>query len=220
MVIAGIDTGVGKTMATGLLARELLDRGRRVITQKIVQTGCPDGRPEDIEAHRRLMGIELQQEDRNGSTCPYVFAHPASPHLAAEIEGRGIDIMHIRRATFALQKAYDVVLLEGAGGLLVPLGRELLFADYIRDAGYTMLLVSSSRIGSINHTLLSLEACVRRGIAVRGVIYNRFDETDGVVAADTRKIFETYLRKYEFSSPVVDLHEGSFSPGVLEQLSL
>jgi dethiobiotin synthetase len=178
----------------------------RTITQKIAQTGC-EGVSEDIAKHRELMGIPLQEVDLDGATCPYVFRFPASPHLAAAVEGREIDFMTIRRSTFKLQKLFDLVLLEGVGGLLVPLTADLLFADYVRDAGYGLVLVSSPRLGSINHTLLSLEACAARHIPVRGLIYNRFDERCGeAIAADTRKVIAAALKRLGFdAAPVIDL---------------
>lgn len=210
LVVAGIDTGTGKTVATGLLARAFRQSGFQAITQKIVQTGCA-GFPDDIAVHRELMGLELQDADRAGLTCPYVFAFPASPHLAAEREGVTIDVMKIRQATFRLQKQFSPVLLEGVGGLLVPLNRGLLFADYVRDAGYGMLLVTSTRLGSINHTLLSLEACERRGIAVRAVLYNHYGEADPVIAADTREVIVRHLAHRGIPAPVIDLYEGALA---------
>lgn len=207
VAISGIDTGIGKTYVTGLLARALMAKGRNVITQKIVQTGC-EGVADDIIEHRRLMGIGLQEADLEGHTAPYVFRYPASPHLAALIESREIDLMQIRRATFALQKSYDPVLLEGVGGLLVPLSRELLFADYIRDAGYSLILVTASRLGSINHTLLSIEACLKRGIPIRGIIYNCFPESEQLVTDDTRELIRHWLHKEGSTAPVINLLGG------------
>jgi dethiobiotin synthetase len=208
LAVSGIDTGIGKTVATGLLARHFVEAGVRTITQKIAQTGC-EGISEDIVKHRELMGIPLQEADLDSTTCPYVFRCPASPHLAAAMEGREIDIMTIRRSTFRLQKLFDLVLLEGVGGLLVPLTPELLFADYVRDAGYGLVLVSSSRLGSINHTLLSLEACATRHIPVRGLIYNRFFDSDEAIAADTRKVIAAALKRYGFdTAQVIDLDGG------------
>jgi len=205
LVVSGIDTGIGKTVATGLLARSFAGAGVRTITQKIAQTGC-EGISEDIAAHRELMGIPLQQVDLDGTTCPCVFRFPASSHLAAAVEGREIDFMAIRRNTFKLQLRYDLVLLEGVGGLLVPLTPELLLADYVRDAGYGLVLVSSPRLGSINHTLLSLEACAARHIPVRGLIYNRFFEADEAIAADTRTVIAAALKRLGYdAAPVIDL---------------
>ena len=219
LAVAGIDTGIGKTVATGLLARALALAGVQVITQKIAQTGC-DGLSGDIAVHRELMGIGMQDVDLDGTTCPYVFRFPASPHLAAGLEGMTIDIMTIRRATFMLQKRYELVLLEGVGGLLVPLNDQLLLADYIRDAGYGLVLVTSPRLGSINHTLLSLEACVSRGIEVRGVIFNRFGQDDATIADDTRRVIAESLRRYGFeSAPVIDLDAEGLAPDAASLLN-
>jgi dethiobiotin synthetase len=220
LVVAGIDTGIGKTVATGLLARALAGSGMQVITQKIVQTGC-DGMADDIAVHRELMGIGLQDVDLDGTTCPYVFSFPASPHLAAGMEGKSIEVMTIRRSTFMLQKRYELVVLEGVGGLLVPLNGELTFADYVRDAGYGMVLVTSPRLGSLNHTLLSLEACVSRGIEVRGVVYNRFGQADASIADDTRRVIAGSLRRYGFDhAPVIDLDEDGLAPGAVDLMKI
>lgn len=220
LVVAGIDTGIGKTVATGLLARRFAEEGVRVITQKIAQTGC-EGVAEDIVTHRELMGCGLLDVDLDGTTCPYVFRFPASPHLAAALEGRRIDLMAIRRSTFMLRKNHDLVLLEGVGGLLVPLDAELLFADYVRDAGYGLVLVTSPRLGSINHTLLSLEACVSRGIEVRGVIYNRYIHAEEAIAADTRTVIASALKRCGFeNAPLFDLDAGGLraEPAELHRL--
>uniref|UniRef100_UPI003569A8D5 dethiobiotin synthase n=1 Tax=Ancylomarina sp. TaxID=1970196 RepID=UPI003569A8D5 len=118
--ITGIDTDAGKTFATGLMAKYLLDRNVNVMTQKFAQTGCV-GISEDILAHREIMGVEPYEEDKDGTTCPYVFTYPASPHLAAKIDGDEIDINVINASTEKLEAAYDTLLIEGVGGIHVPI---------------------------------------------------------------------------------------------------
>ena len=204
IAVTGIDTDIGKTVATGLLGRYLLEQGKRVITQKLVQTGCT-GIAEDILTHRRLMGQELQPEDHQGLTCPYVFAKPCSPHLAASLAGQKIDPEVIRQATRTLAARYDLVLLEGAGGLLVPLTEDLTFLDYLEQEGYPLIVVSTPRLGSINHTLSVLELARNRGLTVLGIIYNRYQESDPVIAGDSARIFSRYLRRYGHHDCVVDL---------------
>lgn len=108
--ISGIDTDAGKSIVTGVIARTLLSQGVKVITQKFIQTGCT-GISEDILKHRELMEVELYEADKDGTTCPYVMTYPASPHLAAEIDGVHIDVKRIHQSTEKLVSQYDVVLL-------------------------------------------------------------------------------------------------------------
>lgn len=204
--ISGIDTSIGKTVATGLMAKTLLEHGHTVITQKAVQSGCV-GMAEDILRHRELMGVELFPEDRDGTTCPYVFAKASSPHLAAELEGRFIDPEKITRCTDTLADRFDHVLLEGAGGLLVPLTHEITFLDYLEKQGYPLVLVSSPRLGSINHTLAALELAKGRGIEVKGIVYNCSLGSDPEIQRDSRIVFVRHLMEYGFSPSVIDMEE-------------
>lgn len=123
--ITGIDTNIGKSYATGWLAREWNSKGIKTITQKMIQTGNV-GHSEDIDLHREIMGIPFTPEDKEQITFPIVYSYPASPHLAAEIDDRMIPIEKITESTRILQSRYDVVLLEGAGGLMVPITRRYL----------------------------------------------------------------------------------------------
>jgi dethiobiotin synthetase len=203
LYICGTDTGIGKTVATGLLAKYLLDQGRSVMTQKLVQTGCPD-KPEDILLHRQLMEIGWQKEDEEGHTCPYCFPFPASPHLAAQLAGEHIDPDRLNRAT-AFLAHYEILLIEGAGGLLVPLNQQLTLLDYIQQTGHPILLVCSARLGSINHTLLSLEAIHRREIQLAGLVYNLHQATAPEITADSAQVFRQALARYNFPQRIVEL---------------
>lgn len=171
--VSGVDTDAGKSIATGWIARRLAAEGRRVITQKLVQTGNV-GHSEDIDRHRAMMGCGLLPEDREGLTMPAIYSYPCSPHLAARIDGRPLDLQAIEAATQALDARYEEVLLEGAGGLMVPLTEELLTIDYVKAHDYPLIFVTGGVLGSISHTLLAFEALKRRGIRVVRVVYNRF----------------------------------------------
>ncbi len=203
--ISGIDTDIGKTIATGLLARASQEKGIRTITQKIVQTGCT-GISEDIIRHRQIMGIEPQPVDASGLTCPYVFPVPCSPHLAAKLANLTIDCDVLRRATAELLEQFEMVFLEGAGGLFVPLNDQETFIDYLAAEQYPLILVSSSRLGSINHTLSALELARARNIEVAAILYNRFAVTDPRIEQDSKEVFVRYMHKNGFTGPVIDLY--------------
>lgn len=199
--VSGIDTNVGKTFATGALAYALAQNGLSVITQKMIQTGCKDI-SEDIEMHRKIQGISLSEEDRTGVTCPYIFSYPCSPHMAADRDGRTIELQTITKATRELQQHYEYVLLEGAGGLMVPNSLDSLAINYIAEQQYPLILVTSGKLGSINHTLLSLLACRHYQIHVAAVVYNQYPHIDTLIETNTLEYMEQYLHK-EFPETVL-----------------
>lgn len=202
IAVCGIDTGVGKSLVSGLLAKYLLAQGRSVITMKLVQTGCA-GRSEDILLHRQLMGIDWQPADEQGLTCPYCFTLPASPHLAAEQAGAAIEPARLDQAADSLAAQFDQLIVEGAGGLLVPLTRSLLFLDYLQQRGWPLLLVTSPRLGSINHTLLSLEAIQQRGMNLLGLLYNLHGSHPSELVRDSFQVFQDALGRCGFPRKIV-----------------
>lgn len=190
--VTGTGTGVGKTLVCGLLAGFLRSRGMRVTTQKWVETGVADG-PTDVDVHRRLMGDpgpapETPPADR----CPYRFSLPASPHLAAEREGRRVDPSVIEAAFRRLAETHDAVLVEGAGGFLVPLTEGLLTGDLAARIGLPVLVVAANRLGCVSDALLTVEAVRRRGVPLLGLVFNRLpgegDGTRAEVLADNPRI--------------------------------
>ena len=194
--ISGIDTGIGKTYATGYLAKLWNQQGIRTITQKLIQTGN-SGLSEDIEQHRQIMQMGWFPEDDSRLTMPEIFSYPASPHLAAKIDGRAVDFANIAQATQQLAERYDAVLLEGAGGLMVPLTDSLLSIDYAAEKNFPVILVSSGRLGSINHTILSLEALKSRGLQLHALAYNLSAESqDALISKDTAEYLKAYLAKH------------------------
>lgn len=193
--VSGIDTDAGKTYITGLIARCLTEKGQKVITQKFIQTGN-DTQSEDIEAHRRIMGIPMQPRDLDHTTAPLIFHHPCSAQLAARLDHRTIDLKVIEQATETLLSEYDTVLIEGAGGLLVPITDDYMAIDYVQDHKLPLILVTNGVLGSINHTLLSLEAVKARNITLDTVVYNTYFDTDPLIAQDTREFIGRYLQKH------------------------
>ncbi len=192
--ISGIDTDAGKSYVTGWLAKSIAQSGKSVATMKFIQTGNV-GRSEDIEVHRRIMGYDLP-EDADLTTAPVIFTYPASPHLSAMIDRRPIDFDAIERSRLLLESRYDVVLIEGAGGLMVPLTETMLTIDYPRKHDLPVILVTNGRLGSINHTILSLEAIASRGMTLDSVVYNTYFDNDKVIAPDTHRYISQYLDRH------------------------
>lgn len=193
--VSGIDTDIGKTVATGFYAKRLMEKGYSVITQKMIQTGC-EGMSSDILHHRQMQNIPLTEEDKAGITCPYLFRYPCSPHLAAEMENMTIEANKIAQASQLLAEKYDYVLLEGAGGLAVPYDQQHTTLDYIVEQQLPLILVTSGRLGSINHTLLSLMVCQQKQIPLAGVIYNSYPQTDEILHQSTLTYFRKYIERH------------------------
>ena len=194
LFISGIDTDAGKSYCTAWLARQMMDRGLSVITQKFIQTGNV-GRS----------GTGPLPEDADLTTSPVIFSYPASAQLAARIDGRPIDLSAIDRSRELLASRYDVLLIEGAGGLMVPVTDDFLTIDYITSRRLPLALVTNGVLGSINHTILSLEAVAARGIDLKYVLYNTYFDRDQVIADDTRGFIARYIARHFPATQILDV---------------
>ena len=192
--VSGIGTNVGKSYATGWLANKLNSEKKNVITLKMIQTGN-DGYSEDIDIHRKIMGLPLLDEDKDFTTAPIIMTYPASPHLAAKIDHCTIDLSKIDRSTEKLFEKYDTILMEGAGGLMVPITETYTTIDYIREHNLPLALVTNGQLGSISHTLLALEAIKTRQIKLKYVVYNPYFDEDKIIAEETQKYLGEFLKK-------------------------
>jgi dethiobiotin synthetase len=177
--ITATDTGVGKTLVSSLLLGFLHDMGLKAGYQKWVSTGGEV--PDDLVfcLNRNNLPVDRQKLDIQAA---YRFALPASPHLAAEHEGREIDPTRIKESFYRGLADHDVLVVEGVGGVLVPLRRDLLLADFLTGLPLPMLVVARSGLGTINHTLLTVEALRHRKLAVLGVVFS--DEQEGLALDD------------------------------------
>ncbi len=180
--ITGTDTGVGKTFIACGIAAALRARSLRVGVMKPVETGCGPAsarRPIDAIALRDAAGsaVDLRR------ICPWQFEAPLAPDAAARLEGERIDPATIISIHRDLEWAHDLTLVEGAGGLLVPIDGRYTMADLARDLGLPLLVVVDSKLGAINHTLLTLETAAARGLSVTGYILNRAAPDDDAATA-------------------------------------
>lgn len=170
--ITGTDTGVGKTFVAAGLIKAIRKKGINVCPMKPVETGCKikNGRlaPADAVKLLKASGIDESLDAVN----PYRFRQPLAPAVAAENEGVVIKKGKIISAYNHLAKSYDFIVIEGAGGIMTPVYKEYLCLDMIKDIGLSLIIVSRPGLGTINHTLLTIEAAKNRGINVYGVIVN------------------------------------------------
>ncbi len=174
LFITGTDTDVGKTYVGALIARALRAEGRRVGVYKPAASGCVvrDGQliSTDAEALWEAAGRpgELEQ------VCPQRFVAPLAPHLAARAEGKTLDADRLRSGLDYWCEHSDIVLVEGAGGLMSPLGDEDCVADLAADLGFPLIVVAANRIGVINHVLQTLIAAAAfgDGLPVAGIVLN------------------------------------------------
>lgn len=171
LFVTGTDTGVGKTLITAALALILRDRGIRVGVMKPVETGVAN--PEGLGDDAALLVSVADCTAEAGLVSPYRFPLPAAPDLAAKNAGAAIHPAQILDAEAQLAGEHDFMLLEGAGGLMVPLRGGYLIADLARDLGYPLLVVSRPTLGTINHTLLTVHAARTMDLEVAGVVVNR-----------------------------------------------
>lgn len=188
--VIGTDTGVGKTIVTGLLAKFLDDKGYRVITQKWVETGSL-GFSKDVNFHLKLIG-KKKQELKNylADISPYTFKFPSSPHLASSLEKKKISIERIKKSFKSLAKVFDFVVVEGVGGALVPLDKKKLVIDVAKELNLPVVVVVGNKLGAINHTLLTIEALKVRKMKIVGVVFNSLEKGRNIILKDNPKIIQ------------------------------
>ncbi|MBU3758916.1 MAG: dethiobiotin synthase [Candidatus Omnitrophica bacterium] len=182
--VTGTDTGVGKTVVSAGIAMALRARGIRVGVMKPVATGCV-GIQDRLVSHDAAYLMEAAENEFPALTNPVRYRQPLSPNVAASIEKREVNIDQIRKAYRELQSYYDFIIVEGVGGLLVPLTQDYYVANMIREFNLPLVVVSRCGLGTINHTLLTLDAAIVRGFDVKGIIFNRMPTTNISIAEMT-----------------------------------
>jgi dethiobiotin synthetase len=184
--ITGTDTGVGKTLVAASLAAYLRERGYRVGVMKPAETGCPESNGTLIPQDAVQLKDAADCAEPIEKICPYRFAEALAPSIAAERSDRKIDVDHLLRTYGEINARYDVTLVEGAGGLMVPLLASYTYADFARVLKLPVLVVAANRLGVINHVLLTLEHASCKGLKVLGYVLNRISN-DYSLAAETNR---------------------------------
>ena len=205
--ITGTDTNVGKTEAACSLARSFRDAGLKVGVMKPVETGCPviGGKivPQDALRLKEASGTEADLDLIN----QYRFTAPVAPDLAARLFKAAIDFNRIRDIFLGLHAAHDVMLVEGAGGLLAPAAEGRSMADLALFLGIPLIIVSANRLGTINHTLLTVSCARQLGLDIKGIILNNPVDPGNDLSREHNR------RDIERLSGVRVLFEIPYSPG-------
>jgi len=210
--ITGTDTGVGKTFFACGLAALLRRRGYRVGVMKPAETGCPeiDGQlvPEDAARLKEASACGEPLE----KICPYPLPEPLAPSIAAERAGVIISIDRLLAVYQAISAQHDLTLVEGAGGLMVPLLPSYSYADFIRVLKLPAVAVAANRLGAVNHLLLTLEHASCKGLRVLGYALNRLTNESSLAAETNREVL-AYLTGAPCLGELPFMPEARFSDG-------
>lgn len=171
--VTGTDTGVGKTVVSATIAGTLQQSGTRVAAMKPVQTGAGEDGLLDIEFIQKIIGTNYSLD----VICPYRLPLPLAPLVAAKLAGESIDADKIKSAYFDLCSSNDVVIVEGTGGLLVPITETYFMSDLAYDLGVGLIIVIRPGLGTLNHTLLTVEHARSRGLNILGLVINNFPDS-------------------------------------------
>jgi dethiobiotin synthetase len=183
--ITGTDTGVGKTIVAGAVVKALQSLGLKTGVMKPVETGCrrEGGKlfPSDGIFLRRIAEID----DPVASVTPCCFESPLSPMAAAEIDASEVSLEEIKRAFRMMAAKYDAVVVEGIGGLMVPISKDYYVAELAAEIGLPLIIVARPGLGTINQTMLTLDHAMRAGLHVAGIVINYSSPPEHSLAEQT-----------------------------------
>ncbi len=171
--IVGTNTDIGKTFVSGGIVYTLNKNDINTCYFKPVQSGVPkdeDDNLSDVEFIKKISGIKQDIRDMNA----YSFEEPISPHLAARRQSVLIDKKKILEQYRELEKIHDYIVIEGAGGVIVPITEDYYIYDLIKDMNSKVIVVASSKVGTINQTCLTVDFLRRQGIEISGIVINRY----------------------------------------------
>jgi dethiobiotin synthetase len=199
--VTGTGTEVGKTVVAATIARALAAEGRGVAVFKPAVTGLDEGVETDHELLRRASGTKQSDAE----IAPYRYGPPASPHLAAAMVGEEIEPERLRRAAAAAADGAEAIVCEGVGGLLVPLAPDYLVRDLAADLGYPLVVVANPGLGTINHTLLTVEVARSGGLEIAAVVLNPWPSEPSEIERSNRETIASLAEAPVLTLPQLDL---------------
>ncbi len=214
--VTGTDTNVGKTVVARALVTALRDRGLSVAAMKPVETGV-EGDPLD----GRQLWEAAGGTDAMSDVCPEQFAAPLAPWVAARLAGRAIDLPAMEAARARLEAGRDALVVEGAGGLLVPIADGVAYDTLFRRWRMELIVVAGNRLGAVNHTLLTVRAAQHAGLTLRAIIVNTLSPDTPTTAEHTnldtirRLVPSAMVLPFPYVTPGSDHRAGAWALGAL-----
>lgn len=208
--VTGTGTEVGKTVVAAAIARTVADSGRRVAVFK----PCVTGLEEEVEPDHALLRRAAGSDQSDAEIAPYRYGPPASPHLAAAMAGEEIDRERLLEAARTAAAGGDFLVCEGVGGLLVPLAPGYLVRDLAVDLGYPMVVAASPGLGTINHTLLTVESARAAGLDVASVVLTPWPEEPSEVEQSNRETIAALAGVEVQTLPHLDLNDPASWPAL------
>jgi dethiobiotin synthetase len=208
--VTGTGTEVGKTVVAAVLARDLRQQGLSVAVFKPAVTGLD----EPGEPDQALLRRAAESEQSDDQIAPYRYGPPASPHLAATQAGEEIDPERLRRAAREAAAGGGRLVCEGVGGLLVPLACPYLVRDLAVDLGLPLVIAAPPGLGTINHTLLTIEAARAAGLSIAGVVLTPWPTAPGAIENSNRETIEGLGEVRVIALPRLDLAAPESWPGL------
>jgi len=185
LFVTATDTEVGKTAIASSLAVLLRRRGRNVGVMKPLASGCEETGGELVSADGLCLARAAETDDPHDLVCPVRLRHPLAPMAAAELEGRSLDLAEFRSALSTLAASHDCLIVEGIGGIMAPITADCLVVDLAAEIGAPVLVVARAGLGTINHSLLTVDAARSRGLTVAAVLLNSPVKSPGGLAEET-----------------------------------
>lgn len=170
--ITGTDTGVGKTVIAGAVIKVLQSFGVKACAMKPIESGCGKEGGVLIPYDGTFLKQAAHMDEPINQVTPFCFESPLSPLAASEIEGRKVSIDEIKKAYYRLYTAYEAIVVEGVGGLMVPIRRDYFIVDLARELSLPLIIVTKPGLGAINHTMLTVNYALEAGLEVAGLIIN------------------------------------------------
>jgi dethiobiotin synthetase len=211
--VTGTGTEVGKTVVAAVIARTAA-AGRSVAVFKPVVTGLDDYVAQGTEPDHELLRRAAGSSQSDDEIAPYRYGPPASPHLAAELAGETIDPARLREAAAAAGAGADLLVCEGVGGFLVPLTPDYLIRDLARDLGLPVVIAAPPGLGTINHTLLTIDAVRAAGLEVAAVVLTPWPDEPSTVELSNRETIARLGDTQVAAVERVDLQRGETWPRI------